>query len=320
MLDKSKSAMLAAVEIYNKPSFEYREESYSILAINAWELLLKARILQRESNKVTTIIEFEKRKNADGSLSSKLYRKVNRSGNYVTIGLLKAYDKLNNSGDTIPSVIRPNLEAMIEIRDNSVHLMTIGFSLKKKVHEIGTANLKNYVNLIRQWFEVDLSEFNLFLMPIAFLSEVRPIEGVLINTEERQLLEFVRDLEKDIDDDVTNEFNLAINVKIKLSRVSTEAETEVVLGNSPDAVTVELKEADIRERYPWDYRLLKQKLHERYPNLKENNDYHAIRKQFDSNAKLCNTRYLDPGNTKSARKKFYSPNIIKEFDKHYQKD
>lgn len=47
LAEKSVDAMLAAIEIYNKPSFAYREESFAILAVNAWELLLKARLLDR---------------------------------------------------------------------------------------------------------------------------------------------------------------------------------------------------------------------------------------------------------------------------------
>jgi len=34
--------MLAAIEIYNKPQIEYRDECFLILLVNAWELLLKA--------------------------------------------------------------------------------------------------------------------------------------------------------------------------------------------------------------------------------------------------------------------------------------
>lgn len=41
--EKGTSAMTCAIETYNKPSYEYREETFSLLAINAWELLLKAR-------------------------------------------------------------------------------------------------------------------------------------------------------------------------------------------------------------------------------------------------------------------------------------
>ena len=43
---KSVSAMISAIEVYNKPDFKYREETFAILAINAWELLLKAKWLR----------------------------------------------------------------------------------------------------------------------------------------------------------------------------------------------------------------------------------------------------------------------------------
>ena len=34
-VDKADAAITAAVEIYNKPSFAYREETFAILALNA---------------------------------------------------------------------------------------------------------------------------------------------------------------------------------------------------------------------------------------------------------------------------------------------
>src|SRR4051794_10140651 len=42
LLANGMSAMVGAIEIYNKPRFVYRDEVFSILLINAWELLLKA--------------------------------------------------------------------------------------------------------------------------------------------------------------------------------------------------------------------------------------------------------------------------------------
>ena len=36
-------AAVAAIEVYNKPNFSYREEAFSLLMTNAWELLLKAK-------------------------------------------------------------------------------------------------------------------------------------------------------------------------------------------------------------------------------------------------------------------------------------
>ena len=43
-VEKSVGAALSAIEIYNKPDFKYREETFAILMINSWELLLKAKI------------------------------------------------------------------------------------------------------------------------------------------------------------------------------------------------------------------------------------------------------------------------------------
>ena len=47
--------MLSAIEIYNKPDFKYREETFAILAINSWELLLKARLLKLNSYRINSI-------------------------------------------------------------------------------------------------------------------------------------------------------------------------------------------------------------------------------------------------------------------------
>ena len=47
LLEKSIQAVLSAIELYNKPVFSYREESFSILMVNAWELLLKAKKAKR---------------------------------------------------------------------------------------------------------------------------------------------------------------------------------------------------------------------------------------------------------------------------------
>ncbi|WP_373692440.1 DUF3644 domain-containing protein [[Mycobacterium] kokjensenii] len=42
LLGNSMSAMLAAIEIYNKPRFPYRDEVAVVMLINARELILKA--------------------------------------------------------------------------------------------------------------------------------------------------------------------------------------------------------------------------------------------------------------------------------------
>ena len=318
ILDKSIDAMIAAIEIYNKPSFSYREEAFSILVVNAWELLFKARILQLDNNRISAIIEYERRKKADGKLSEKLYRKKNRSGNHSSIGLFKAHSRLvNDYGDSIEPVVLRNLEAITEVRDNAIHFLNKGFELKKKVHELGTANLKNYLHLVRQWFGVDLSEYQLFLMPIAFLQNKTIVKGVSLTAAENNLLSYVSSVENEINDDISNDFNLTLDIDIKIRRVSNKDAPTFQLSNDPDATKITLAEEDIREKYPWDYKILTTRLRKRYSDFLENAKYHKIRKQLEKQEKYCKPRYLDPGNPNSTKKNFYNPNILKEFDKHY---
>ena len=46
LLAKSTDAFVMAIEVYNKPTIQYRIEGFSFFYINAWELLLKARIIE----------------------------------------------------------------------------------------------------------------------------------------------------------------------------------------------------------------------------------------------------------------------------------
>jgi len=57
LLEKSIQAVLSAIEIYNKPDFRYREETFAILMCNSWELLLKAKALLDNSDSMDAIIE-----------------------------------------------------------------------------------------------------------------------------------------------------------------------------------------------------------------------------------------------------------------------
>src|SRR5688572_3933739 len=43
LIEKSIAAMIAAIDTYNSPGQLYREETFAILALNAWELLFKAK-------------------------------------------------------------------------------------------------------------------------------------------------------------------------------------------------------------------------------------------------------------------------------------
>ncbi|MDY3001909.1 MAG: DUF3644 domain-containing protein [Romboutsia timonensis] len=59
LLNKSKEAFIMAIEIYNKPTIHYRVEGFSFFMCNAWELMLKAHVINSENQKfiiLTTLI------------------------------------------------------------------------------------------------------------------------------------------------------------------------------------------------------------------------------------------------------------------------
>ena len=84
LLENSIAAALSAIEIYNKPDFRYREQVFSILIINAWELLLKAKLVADSGEKLESIYVLK-----DGQ------PKLNRTGQPLTVEILGAVKKLN---------------------------------------------------------------------------------------------------------------------------------------------------------------------------------------------------------------------------------
>jgi hypothetical protein len=86
MLAKAEAALLAAIEIYNKPDFKYREETFAILMLNAWELLIKAKAVADNANDIRCIWVREARTLKNGTQSAKAYVKLGRSGNPITRG------------------------------------------------------------------------------------------------------------------------------------------------------------------------------------------------------------------------------------------
>lgn len=320
LLDKSLGAMLAAIEIYNKPVFSYREETFAILVVNAWELLLKARLLQLASNKISALLVYEHRTKIDGAASEKLYRKKNRAGNFSTISLFKVIDILANKyGETLSPALKANIESIVEIRDNAVHFMNKDFTFAKTIHETGTAAVRNYVLYVRQSFGVDVGSHGMFLMPIAFLSNTKVAEGLALSQEEEHLISFLSTQKAAPGVSTDRAFDVALTIEIAMKRTKTAEGAKFLMSGAPEAIPMRVEEKDIRDTHPWSYDTLTKRLSLRYSNFKVNPKYHGYRKALEENPTFCRERLLDPGNPTGIKKKFYSPNIVKEFDPYYDR-
>jgi hypothetical protein len=179
LVDKSVAAMISAIEIYNKPDFKYREEAFAILAINSWELLMKAKWLNDNSNRVRSLYVMEKRNKPNGKPYKHLKIKLTDSGNPFTHSLDFVAKKLLEKG-VIADAAHRNLRALMEIRDSSVHFYNKSSVFAVRLQEVGSATVKNFVKASQDWFQVDLTKYNFYLMPLAFVAHPRRVQGVAL--------------------------------------------------------------------------------------------------------------------------------------------
>jgi hypothetical protein len=315
LLDRGIAAAIAAIEIYNKPDFRYREEAFSVLAINGWELLLKAKWLIDHGNDTTALYVREQLKAKTGKNKSRIKR--TRSGNPFTHSLDFIAKKLVESGSLDPNAWK-NLEALMEVRDSAIHFYNRSPAFAQRLQEIGAASVKNFAAATLEWFKRDLREFNFYLMPLSFVRLPTRTESVVLNPEEENFLAFVEGLEAKQDDPAAR-YSVSVNVEIRFTRSKAKDALGIQVTNNPNAPEVRLTEEQVREKYPLDYDDLTSECRKRYSGFKSDQKYHDHRKKLVGDKKFCYVRELDPGNPRSAKKPFFNANIFTELDKHYKR-
>ncbi len=319
LLSKSVQAVISAIEIYNKPDFKYREESFTILMVNSWETLLKAKIVRDSSNDLKSIYLIDKSaKTAKGEPYKKPRFKKNRAGNHYTIDIFSCLKKMQ-----IDKRLAENIELLVEIRDNSIHFYNESKLFEKKVLEIGTATLRSYVQCVNKWFDYDLSQFNFYLMPISFF-HTHELQSFSINSEDLQhknLLAYIAKKENDFPSDTGKEHNISLLLQTKFVRSNSIDSLNVKFDpNSNITINVSAEE-QFRNKYPWNWTdKLLPKLKELYSDFKQTRSFWELKKELEENKEYSANRPLDWNKPNGMKKQFYSPDILKEFDKYYTKN
>jgi hypothetical protein len=316
LLDKAIAATVAAIEVYNKPDFLYREESFAVLAVNGWELLLKAKWLSSNGNRLRSLCVLEPITLKDGSRGKRQTPKLTRSGSPFTHSIDYLARKLVEGGH-MEEVVWRNLQVMIEMRDTSVHFYNHGTSFSIRLQEVGAASLRNFVGLVDEWFGRDLSDFNFYLMPLAFVRPPASSQAVILNKEECNLLRFIEALEADADG-ASDRYSVSVNVELRYTRSKAKDALEFRWTNNPSAPELRLTEEQIRDRYPLGYNSLTAICLERFADFKQDQKYHGLRKTLRDDRRFGIERRLYPGNPKSPRTWLHSNAILEELAKHYQ--
>ena len=286
---------------------------------NAWELLLKAKWLLDHGENIASLYEYDR--NSDGTTTPR----IGRSGNAITFGLgylaVKLYED-KNSGLQRPCL--DNIQALIAVRDTSAHFLNKDLYFGRRILEIGTATLQNYIHLAREWFQADLSRYNFFLMPLSFyhgFEVVKPASVSKYSDQMQRLMAYLDSLQKDLGDENENSGpqHFALRLETRLARAKDDAVMSFRVTDDPKAPAVALREEDVLKTYSLTYDDLTKAMKRRYEDFLSNEKYHTLRRPLENNKKLCLLRSLNPSNPKSSRQRFYNPNILAEFDKHYKK-
>lgn len=305
--------MLSAIEIYNKPNFGYREDVFSILCVNSWELLLKAILLRENKYKMTSLYVMIPKLKKDKKPSKIMVPAENRCGNPKTITLTDVINRLKEKG-LIPKGLEENLEALIELRDNAIHFANMG-SISKTIQELGFATIKNYMSFVKNnGIELDLTKYNFYLMPLAYVGSKVDADAVLTDKENNYINLLKRQISESDD---TSEYDIVISIDLKFERgTSIDA---LKMSYAPDGIPVKISEEDFRKKWPLTYNDMLKKCREIYSDFKQNAQFYAILRRIKAEGKMCSEKKLDIHNPKSPKTTFYSSNVFKEFDKEYSR-
>ncbi len=137
LVEKSIEGYILALETINRLSIKYRVETFCSLICNAWELLLKAKILDDAGNDRNAIYRGKKK----------------RGERRESLSLRECLERiLPNKSD--PE--RRNIECIAELRDEAVHLVISG--VPTDVLCLFQAGVINYHRRLNEWFGVSLSD------------------------------------------------------------------------------------------------------------------------------------------------------------------
>jgi hypothetical protein len=156
LIRNAKSALLAAIEIYNKPGFQYRDECFVILLLTAWELYLKALISKNKAS---------------------IYYPKKRNQPYRTLSLVDAFGKADKF---FPKKIGyhpvgANLRLLSTYRDNAVHFYNER-DFGVLVYSLGQTAIVNLKDLMKETFRINIEDdISWQLMPLGLKPPIDPV-------------------------------------------------------------------------------------------------------------------------------------------------
>ena len=269
LCEHSLGTALSAIEIYNKPDFNEREQVFAILMVTAWECILKAKILKDHHNQMRSIWIKDNRG----------WYKRNRAGQHLTIGLPEALRRC-----PVPSVVEENVTRLMEVRDAAIHLSANSPALPSLVYALGSASLRNYARLIREWFEVGLGDYNFFILPLAFTYPFKTLSLAEVEREPEEIANLLTLVSQAQEQGRAIDGNFNLVCEIETNFISAKKVTErtdfraAVRGEGERTILVQRQVRPI-DRYRLTFTEMWHKIKTALPTVKQGEVHQVIRQQ-----------------------------------------
>lgn len=212
LLGKSQEAFLLSLEIYNKPTIQYRLEAFCFFFTNAWELMLKAYLL--EGTKSEKSIFYLKEKN-----------KPRKS---ITLR-----DALRRVFPNEKDPIRKNIEDIADLRDSATHLIVQ--ELESIYVGLFQAGVLNYLEKLKDWFGVNITDkISPAMLSLIFdIGKVTPV--ILKKRHGREISNFFDIKSSEIENNINSlaDKKYCISVEYKLALVKNPKDADITLSAGP---------------------------------------------------------------------------------------
>ena len=220
LITKSQEAFILAIELYNKPTIKYRVEGFSFFICNAWELMLKANLINKFGN-------------------NSIYYKDNPNR---TITLENCISKIfTNNKDPL----RINLEKIIELRNISTHFITEEY--EQIYIPLFQACVINYTNKLLEFFNIDITEQlnSNFLTLAVKLSDIKEsnIQARYPKEIANRLLKSFADINENIPKINNSNFAITIRHDFVLTKDKKHATTTFSIAKTAEQAAYILKDS-----------------------------------------------------------------------------
>lgn len=225
LVGRSFAALTLALEVYNRPMLRNRVEAFAIMIVNAWELLLKAELVEREGE------------------TSIYYPDSVR-----TLSLRDAIKKLMREDDPV----RLNLERVETVRDDAIHLLIP--ELQPHFGRLFQASVLNFVERARTKtgrHPLDGESPGL----LSLVLDGPPVDLEIVKTEYGEstassVRKFISEFEDEEQRVGSQAFAVSIEYKLVLTKRAGEADLTLSTGTSGQHAVIVHQPKDIEKLYP----------------------------------------------------------------------